>query len=129
MPKPRKALVLSKATSYYHNVSRRTCRAFLCGVDSHGGKSYEQWYRGIADRKKLLADIFAVYIFTYAAMPNHCEPILPRVQGYDGRARQAIASTCTAGNRWLHSAASVAVSAPAVVRDAWRKAPHSWSMR
>ncbi|MCG7980700.1 MAG: transposase [gamma proteobacterium symbiont of Clathrolucina costata] len=76
MPKPRKALVLLEETPYYHCVSRCVRRAFLCGVDAHTGKSYEHRRQWIIDRMKLLADIFAIDICSYAVLSNHYHVIL-----------------------------------------------------
>ncbi len=76
MPKPRKALVLLEETPYYHCVSRCVRSAFLCGVDAHTGKSFEHRRQWIVDRMKLLADIFAIDICSYAVLHNHYHVIL-----------------------------------------------------
>jgi REP element-mobilizing transposase RayT len=76
MPKPRKELVLLAETPYYHCVSRCVRRAFLCGVDSLTGKSYEHRRQWIVDRMKQLVDIFAIDLCSYAVLHNHYHVIL-----------------------------------------------------
>jgi hypothetical protein len=66
MPKPRKAQVSLEATPYYHCVSRCVRRAFLCGVDTLTGKSYEHRRQWIVDRIKQLTDIFSIDSCTYS---------------------------------------------------------------
>jgi REP element-mobilizing transposase RayT len=76
MPKPRKTLILLEETPYYHCVSRCVRRAFLCGIDSLTGKSYEHRRQWIVDRIKQLADIFAIDCCAYSVMQNHYHVIL-----------------------------------------------------
>jgi hypothetical protein len=71
MPKPRKAQVSLEATPYYHCVSRCVRRAFLCGVDTFTGKSYEHRRQWIVDRIKQLTDIFSIDSCAYSVMQNH----------------------------------------------------------
>ncbi|MES9981550.1 MAG: transposase [Candidatus Thiodiazotropha sp. 6PLUC5] len=76
MPKPRKVQILLEETPYYHCVSRCVRRAFLCGVDSLTGKSYEHRRQWIVDRIMLLTDIFAIDNCAYTVMHNHYHVIL-----------------------------------------------------
>ncbi|MET0072497.1 MAG: transposase [Candidatus Thiodiazotropha sp.] len=71
MPKPRKAQISLENTPYYHCVSRCVRRAFLCGEDSHTGKSYEHRRQWIVDRMKQLVEIFAINCCAYSVMSNH----------------------------------------------------------
>ena len=76
MPKPREHQVSLDATPYYHCVSRCVRRAFLCGVDSVSGESYEH-RRGWLENKLLeLPQIFAIQIAAYAIMSNHYHIVL-----------------------------------------------------
>jgi hypothetical protein len=70
MPKSRKSQVILEETPYYHCVSRCVRRAFLCGIDSLTGKSYEHRRQWIVNRIKLLTDIFASDCCAYSMMTN-----------------------------------------------------------
>jgi len=76
MPKPRKTLIAVESTPYYHCVARCVRRAFLCGVDSHSGQSYEHRRAWLEDRLLELPKVFAIDIAAYAIMSNHYHVIL-----------------------------------------------------
>jgi len=76
MPKPRKTLISIESTPYYHCVARCVRRAFLCGVDSVTGHSYEHRRAWLEDRLLQLPKVFAIDIAAYAIMNNHYHVIL-----------------------------------------------------
>ena len=71
MTRPRKELVSTMDTPYYHVVSRCVRRSFLCGTDQVSGKSYEHRRQWIEDRIRILSSIFSIDICAYAVMSNH----------------------------------------------------------
>ncbi len=60
----------------YHCVQRVVRRAFLCGVDSLSGTSYEHRRTWIRDRLESLAGIIGVEIAAFAVLSNHIHVIL-----------------------------------------------------
>ena len=67
----RAEVVVAEEICVYHCVQRVVRRAFLCGVDSLSGKSYDHRRAWIRDRLESLAGLFGVEIAAFAVMSNH----------------------------------------------------------
>lgn len=76
MATARRLLVDPAVGGVFHCVSRCVRRAFLCGRDSYTGRDFEHRRGWVRDRLRLLADVFAVRVYSYAAMSNHLHVVL-----------------------------------------------------
>jgi len=76
MTLPRSSLVSTESTRFYHCISRCVRRAFLCGVDSVTGQSFEHRRQWLVERLALLERLFAVDVCAYCAMSNHSHLVL-----------------------------------------------------
>jgi len=60
----------------FHVVTRCVRRAFLCGSDRVTGKTFDHRRKWIEDRIRFLAESFAVSVYSYAVMSNHCHLVI-----------------------------------------------------
>jgi REP element-mobilizing transposase RayT len=77
MPRiPRRELLSPDEIAIVHCVNRCVRRAFLCGTDSHTGRSFDHRKDWVRDRLQELAGIFAVDVLGYTVMSNHFHVVL-----------------------------------------------------
>ncbi len=76
MTTARSLIVDSESPGFYHCISRCVRRAWLCGIDTYNGKSYEHRREWVELRLLELAEIFAVGVYAYAVMSNHVHVVV-----------------------------------------------------
>ncbi|MFK0570240.1 transposase, partial [Endozoicomonas sp.] len=76
MTSPRRNLIDTASTRYYHCIARCVRRAWLCGQDDFSGKNFEHRRQWVIDRLQILVNIFAIEICAYAIMSNHYHLVL-----------------------------------------------------
>lgn len=76
MTSPRREIYDQREVGTYHCISRCVRRAFLCGFDSLGKKSYEHRRGWIYNRLAKLSEIFCVDLIAYAVMSNHVHTLI-----------------------------------------------------
>ena len=73
MPRSRRTQISVEDTPFYHAVSSK---AWLTGVDSETGRSYEHRREQVESQLLKLGEVFAIDIAAYAVMSNHSFLIL-----------------------------------------------------
>ncbi len=69
MPKPRSKQIALSETPFYHLTYRCVRRSFLCGeIDGFNFEHRREW---IVERLRLLTEMFAINVASYAIMTNH----------------------------------------------------------
>lgn len=76
MTRPRSHIAPPDTAGTFHCVQRCVRRAFLCGIDSYTGRSFEHRKAWIETRIHLVAECFAVSVHAYAVMSNHLHLVL-----------------------------------------------------
>jgi hypothetical protein len=72
----RAEVVVEDEVGVYHCIQRVVRRAFLCGVDSVTGNSFDHRRDWGRDRLESLAGLFSIEIAAFAVMSNHVHVIL-----------------------------------------------------
>ncbi|MBU2552133.1 MAG: hypothetical protein KKB20_27230 [Proteobacteria bacterium] len=72
----RSEVVAEGVEAYYHCVSRCVRQAFLCGLDSRTGRSFEHRKSWVQARLKEITAAFGIEVITYAVMSNHLHVVL-----------------------------------------------------
>ena len=92
----RSQLIDRENGGFHHIVSRCVRRAWLCGLDPLTGRDFSHRKRWIEERLLTLASAFAVRVYSYAVMSNHCHIVL------EYRPRDALGySDEEVARRWL----------------------------
>ena len=92
----RSQLIDRENGGFHHIVSRCVRRAWLCGLDPLTGRDFSHRKRWIEERLLTLAGAFAVRVYSYAVMSNHCHIVL------EYRPRDALGySDEEVARRWL----------------------------
>ncbi|MGS0680680.1 transposase [Shewanella sp. 125m-7] len=76
MPRARRTQISVEDTPFYHAVSRCVRKAWLTGVDSATGRSYEHRREWVESQLLKLGEVFAIDIAAYAVMSNHLHLVL-----------------------------------------------------
>ena len=76
MTSPRRTLIDTASTHYYHCIARCVRRAWLCGQDDFSGNNYEHRRQWVIDRLQMLVNTFAIEVCAYAIMSNHYHLVL-----------------------------------------------------
>ena len=76
MTTARREIFSPEESGVFHCISRCVRRAFLCGVDSYSGRSYEHRKVWVKHRLTELLEIFAIDCLAYAIMSNHIHLLL-----------------------------------------------------
>ena len=76
MATARKEVVTEGVEAVYHCISRCVRRAFLCGMDTYSGKSFEHRKEWIRLRIQELAAGYGIEVCAYAVMSNHLHVVL-----------------------------------------------------
>ena len=72
----RNEVVAQGVEAHYHCMSRCVRSAFLCGIDSCTGRSYEHRKAWVQARLKDIAASFGIEVITYAVMSNHLHVVV-----------------------------------------------------
>lgn len=76
MTRPRSHIAPPDTLGTYHCVQRCVRRAFLCGIDSYTGRSFEHRKTWVETRIQIVSACFAVAVHAYAVMSNHLHLVL-----------------------------------------------------